>query len=291
LRRNTTMADLLPEPYGTKPLTTTPVVVKDESATLKEYPELYVAGSEPLAADEMRITALGTGYPSRRGQGCAGFMVELGNDEVFIFDAGAGTNAAFNHMRIPYHKANKFFLTHYHIDHIGDLIVYYDFGQSNGRLEPMNVYGPTGEFRELGIKALVENMLRMATWHDHSKFGNLDPRGFEVVPHEFAFEQKQVVYDENGATVTAFPVPHGLDGAVGYRLDWNGLSMVFGSRTPRASTCSSTRSSTRPRRTSRRWAGPSRWPRSWPGRSTLARRPQPRSSRPRSLVWRSASTR
>jgi ribonuclease Z len=91
----------------------------------------------------------------------------------------------------------------------------------------MNVYGPTGEFRELGIKALVENMLRMATWHDHSKFGNLDPRGFEVVPHEFAFEQKQVVYEENGATVTAFPVPHGLDGAVGYRLDWNGLSMVF----------------------------------------------------------------
>ena len=221
------MAELLPEPYGTRPLTTTPVVIKDDAAELKSYPELYVAGAEELDADEMRITALGTGYPSRRGQGCAGFMVELGNGEVFIFDAGAGTNAAFNHMRIPYHKANKFFITHYHIDHIGDLIVYYDFGQSNGRLEPMNVYGPTGELPELGINALVENMLRMATWHDRSKLGNLDPRGFEVVPHEFAFAQKQVVYDEDGATVTAFPVPHGLDGAVGYRLDWNGLSMVF----------------------------------------------------------------
>jgi ribonuclease Z len=221
------MTQLLPEPYGSKPLTTTPVVVKDESATLKEYPELYVAGSEELATDEMRITALGTGYPSRRGQGCAGFMVELGNGEVFIFDAGAGTNAAFNHMRVPYHKANKFFITHYHIDHIGDLIVYYDFGQSNGRLEPMNVYGPTGELPELGIEALVENMLRMAAWHDRSKLGNLDPRGFDVVPHQFAFEQKQVVYEEDGATVTAFPVPHGLDGAVGYRLEWNGLAMVF----------------------------------------------------------------
>ena len=32
------MTQLLPEPYGTKPLTTTPVVVKDESATLKAYP-------------------------------------------------------------------------------------------------------------------------------------------------------------------------------------------------------------------------------------------------------------
>ena len=203
------------------------MVVKDDAAELKEYPDLYVAGSEPLGSDEMRITALGTGYPSRRGQGCAGFMVELGNGEVFLFDAGAGTNAAFNHMRVPYHKANKFFITHYHIDHIGDLMVYYDFGQSNGRLEPMNVYGPTGELPELGIEALVENILRTAAWHDRSKKGQVDVRGFDMRAHEFPFETAQVVYDAKGAKVVSFPVPHGIDGAVGYRLEWNGLSMVF----------------------------------------------------------------
>jgi len=219
--------DLLPEPYGTQPLTTTRVVVKDDSATLKQYPDLYVAGSEALGSDEMRITALGTGYPSRRGQGCAGFMVELGNGEVFLFDAGAGTNSAFNHMRVPYHKANKFFITHYHIDHIGDLMVYYDFGQSNGRLEPMMVYGPTGEFPELGIEALVENILRTAAWHDRSKKGQVDVRGFDMRAHEFPFEKTQVVYEEDGAKVISFPVPHGIDGAVGYRLEWNDLSMVF----------------------------------------------------------------
>ena len=219
--------ELLPEPYGTLPLTTTRVVVKDDSASLKQYPELYVAGSEPLTGDEMRITALGTGYPSRRGQGCAGFMVELGNGEVFLFDAGAGTNSAFNHMRVPYHRANKFFITHYHIDHIGDLMVYYDFGQSNGRLEPMNVYGPTGELPELGIEALVENILRTAAWHDRSKKGQVDVRGFDMRAHQFPFETTQIVYEDNGAKVISFPVPHGIDGAVGYRLEWNGLSMVF----------------------------------------------------------------
>ena len=91
----------LPEPFSTEPLTDQRVVVKNPDATLKDYPYIYGAGSEPLASDEMRITALGTGYPSRRGQGAAGFMVELGNDEVFIFDAGAGTNAAFNHLAVP----------------------------------------------------------------------------------------------------------------------------------------------------------------------------------------------
>ena len=221
------MTARLPEPFGTEPLTTDRVVVKDSSAKLKEYPHLYVAGSEPLAPDEMRITALGTGYPSRRGQGAAGYMVELGNDEVFIFDAGAGTNMSFNHMAVPYHKANKFFITHYHIDHIADLIVYYDYGQSNGRLEPMNIYGPAGETPELGMDALVENIYRLAAWHDRYKYGLLDTRGFEMRPHEFVPEQPEVVYDEDGVRITAFPVPHGIYGAVGYRLDWNGLSMVF----------------------------------------------------------------
>ena len=217
----------LPEPYGTEPLTTERVVVKDSQSRLKEYPHLYTAGSEPLAEEEMRITALGTGYPARRGQGCAGFMAELGNGEVFIFDAGAGTNSSFNHMQVPYHKGNKFFITHYHIDHIADLIVYYDFGQSNGRLERMNVYGPAGETPELGIEALVENIYKLAGWHDRTKIGNLDTRGFDMKAHQFEPDKAKVVYEDNGVRVTAFPVPHGIYGAVGYRLDYGALSMVF----------------------------------------------------------------
>ena len=218
---------VLPEPFGTEPLTDTRVVVKDETATLKEYPHVYHAGSEPLAEAEMRITALGTGYPSRRGQGAAGFMVELGNGEVFIFDAGAGTNMSFNHMAVPYNKANKLFITHYHIDHIADLIVYYDYGQPNGRLEPMHIYGPAGETRELGMEALVENIYRMAAWHDAVKYARLDTRAFDMRAHEFVPEAPQTVYDENDVKVIAFPVPHGIYGAVGYRLEYKGLAMVF----------------------------------------------------------------
>jgi ribonuclease Z len=221
------MSAKLPEPYGTEPLTMEPVVVKDESVKLKEYPKLYSAGSEPLAEEEIRVTALGTGYPARRGQGCAGFMAELGNGEVFIFDAGAGTNLSFNHMRVPYGQANKIFVSHYHIDHIADLIVYYDFGQSNGRLEPLNVYGPAGETKELGIDALVENIYKLAAWHDRTKLGNLDTRGFDITPHEFEPDEAREVYNENGVKVTAFPVPHGIYGAVGFRLDYGDLSLVY----------------------------------------------------------------
>ena len=221
------MATPLPEPYGTDPLTNQRVVVKDSTAALKEYPYQYSAGTETLAREEMRVTALGTGYPARRGQACAGFLCELGNGEVFIFDAGAGTNGAFNCMAVPYGKANKFFISHFHIDHIADLLTYYDFGQSNGRLEPMNIYGPAGEKPKYGLDVLVEHVYGMAAWHDKTKKGNLDPRGFDIVPHQFVPESAQVVYDDNDIVVTAFPVPHGMYGAVGYRLDYAGMSLVY----------------------------------------------------------------
>jgi len=221
------MAELLPEPYTGEPLTTHPVVVRDASAKLKDYPVKYAAGSEDLDTAEIRVTALGTGYPARRAQGCAGFMMELGNGETFIFDAGAGTNLAFNTLRVPYWKATKFFITHYHLDHIADLPVYYDFGQSNGRLEPMHIHGPAGEDPDLGIEALVDNIYRFARWHDRTKLGNLDSRGFDMEAHQFVPDAQKVVYSDNGVTITAFPVPHGIYGAVGYRLDYAGLSVVY----------------------------------------------------------------
>lgn len=218
---------LLPDPYGPEPLTNDRVVVKDTTAVLKEYPPMYLAGSEDLSPEEMRVTALGTGYPARRGQACAGFLCELGNGDVFIFDVGAGTNGAFNCMAVPYGRATKFFISHFHIDHIGDLPAYYDFGQSNGRLEPMHVYGPVGDKPEYGVEAIIEHVYGLAAWHDKTKKGNLDPRGFDMVPHQFGADSTQTVYDHNGVVVTAFPVPHGMYGAVGYRLDYAGMSLVY----------------------------------------------------------------
>jgi ribonuclease Z len=48
-----------------------------------------------------------------------------------------------------------------------------------------------------------------------------------IVGSEFDFSKTQVVYDKNGVKVTSFPVVHCISGAVGYRLDFAGLSFAF----------------------------------------------------------------
>jgi ribonuclease Z len=49
----------------------------------------------------------------------------------------------------------------------------------------------------------------------------------KIVASEFDFRQTQVVYEANGVKVTSFPVVHAISGAVGYRLDYAGLSFAF----------------------------------------------------------------
>jgi ribonuclease Z len=91
----------------------------------------------------------------------------------------------------------------------------------------MDIYGPVGDLPEYGMESLVEHLYGMSRWHDKVKKGVIDPRGFDMAPHEFTADRVRVVYDENDVVVTAFPVPHSMYGAVGYRLDYAGMSVVY----------------------------------------------------------------
>ena len=51
----------------------------------------YFPNTEPLASDEMRVIALGTGRPFlRRSQANCSWLIELGNGDKFVMDFGSG---------------------------------------------------------------------------------------------------------------------------------------------------------------------------------------------------------
>jgi ribonuclease Z len=195
----------------------------------KDYRDHYYPKTEILGDDEMRITALGTGMPNLRpSQASASWLVELGNGDTFFFDVGTGCIAGFASTMVSYNRANKVFLTHLHSDHCGDLAALWIGGWVAARQIPVYVWGPAGDKPELGTKYFVDHIREAYKWDIESrKVAGLPAGAGDIVVEEFDYSQTQVVYEENGVTVTSFPAIHILDGPVSYRLDWNGMSFVY----------------------------------------------------------------
>ena len=209
---------------GTLPITETPIIGSPE----KEYPKNYVPGTEELGEDELRLTFLGTGMPyPTRNQAASGVLMEFGSGDILMFDAGSGTVANFNSMKISPAYLTKFFITHLHTDHQGDLDMYWAQGMPFGRILPMQIWGPTGDGHAFGTQAFVDGMLAANIWDLDSRAGAVATSGAEVITHEFDWEETQVVYDENDITVTSFPAIHGMAGAVSYRINWNDISIIY----------------------------------------------------------------
>jgi ribonuclease Z len=194
-----------------------------------KYPRTYFPGTERLGKAEMRITALGTGMPNQSPSNvAASFLVELGNGEAFLFDMGTGATDRLAGLEIDYSKLDKVFASHLHTDHVGDIAALWVAGWLNGRYTPLHVYGPSSSSPELGTKAHVDHIRDAWAWDVTSRAGTLPDAGGEIVAHEFDFSKTAVIYEKNGVKVTTFPAIHIRDGSVSYRLEWKGLSFVFG---------------------------------------------------------------
>jgi ribonuclease Z len=194
----------------------------------------YFPNTEPLAADEMRIVALGTGRPFlRRAQANASWLIELGNGDKFVFDFGSGSQMNFTALEIPYQDITAYFATHLHADHVGDFPNVWIGSWAGGRVKPLVVYGPSGLVPEHGTRHFVEMQKSAYAWDTATRTGLLPAAGAEVEVYEFDYTCVQTIYDRDGVKIKSFPAVHIYDGPVSLRLEWNGLSFVYsGDTTP-----------------------------------------------------------
>lgn len=207
------------------------VMVISISAWAADKPDAWYPRTESVGPDEMFIVALGTGMPTpiTRAQKSSAWYVELGNGDIFLFDIGSGAVENLFAMRPDFHRVDKVFASHLHSDHVGDTPALWIGGWLSGRYTPLHIYGPSGSKPELGTAAFVDGLKKAYAWDVSGRAGILPDAGGELIAHEFDFKQDDgVVYEKNGVKITSFPAVHVLDGAVSYRLEWNGLSFVFG---------------------------------------------------------------
>jgi ribonuclease Z len=192
---------------------------------------VYTPGTA-LAADHMRITILGSSFLARLAQQANSVYVELGNGDSFVFDFGSGVSANYNAMGISPGHMTKIFVTHLHGDHTSDLVFLYTMGAAQDRKTPLTLYGPSGDSADEGIAAFGTNLKALMKWHEEAfsflPTGTVDQGdGYDIVTHELPYMETGVAYEANGVKITHFPAVHDRDGSISYRLDWNGLSMVF----------------------------------------------------------------
>ncbi|MCZ7528613.1 MAG: MBL fold metallo-hydrolase [Acidimicrobiia bacterium] len=95
-----------------------------------------------------------------------------------------------------------------------------------GRRDPVEVWGPAGEDDHLGTLAYAQHLDAAHAWDMKSLNGHPGQSG-ACHHHRSPHDRPEVVYQRNGVTITSFPVIHIHNGAVGYRLDYAGRSVVF----------------------------------------------------------------
>jgi ribonuclease Z len=170
----------------------------------------------------IKVTLLGTGTPrpvmERFGPG---ILVEAGG-ETLLFDAGRGCLQRMYQLNIGYNKLTALFLTHLHSDHIVGLPDLWLTGWLISlRAIPLTIFGPKGT-------ANMVDYLRKAYSYDISiriEDDKAPPEGSKLSATDIS---QGVIYERNGVKVTAFNADHGvIKPAFGYRIDYNGHSVVL----------------------------------------------------------------
>jgi ribonuclease Z len=191
---------------------------------------VYYPGTETLKPDEMRVIACGSGMPMPRlKQAAACFLIELGNGDKFIFDMGTGSMERLYALGIPLDYIDKVFLTHLHMDHMGDLPAFYIYGPQNNRSVPLRVWGPGGGGTqpEWGTKAAMEHMEKTWAWMTGTLAGTIDTRSFAIEVTEYDWSKvNNVIYEENGVVIRSIPAIH-FEQSASLILEWNGLTLAF----------------------------------------------------------------
>ena len=162
----------------------------------------------------MKLTILGSGTVVPNGsRNSAGYFVELPEARVMM-DCGAGTVHALARYNCPWERMTHLFVSHFHVDHIGELaslFFAFRYGMKHERSEPLTIIGPRGLDRVINgletafgprlFEAKFPISVRIVMPGDQVELGDRVMLSVEKTPHT---EESLAVRIEGGGRVLCF---------------------------------------------------------------------------------------
>lgn len=187
--------------------------------TAQEAPE--------TAQGDMVVTLLGTGTPGPRSNRFgASTLIQAGGLNL-VFDAGRGNTIRLVESGVTAGQVDATFLTHFHSDHVNGLADLFMTGYITvpyvgDRRTPFQLYGPVGTQR------LADGILLAHEWDIETRIVD-EHTPIDAVKIDVHEAEEGVIFDQNGLSVTVFPVHHGdnISNAVAYRIDYGDKSVLI----------------------------------------------------------------
>lgn len=162
----------------------------------------------------MRFVVLGSGTCVPSGErSSAGYWIDAGSRRVRL-DCGAGTVHAMGRYGLPWETLTHQFVTHFHIDHVGELaalLFAFKYGRATPRSAPLELVGPKGlEFLLMGL---------------------IGQYRMRLLEQEFPLELRELDPDKaldlgDGATLRVAKTPHTAE-SLAVRIEHGGKSVAF----------------------------------------------------------------
>jgi ribonuclease BN (tRNA processing enzyme) len=178
------------------------------------------------------VQVLGSGAPGFvKDRANTSYLLWIGNQAKIIVDAGGGAYVRFGQAQAKFSDLAMILVSHLHPDHSSDLPGVLWSGR-NTRNDVLPIVGPSGNET---APALDEFLIRLfdpkrGSWKVLSSVSGpgpgvkLDPRVVDVTKQE-----PTTVYEQDGIKVTAMGIPHGNLPTLAYRVETQGVTVVFSS--------------------------------------------------------------
>ena len=186
-------------------------------------------------ADGVILQVLGSGGPiADDDRASTAYVIWIDGQSKVLIDAGGGTFHRFGEAGARFDELDFIGISHFHTDHVADLVTFLKTGFFSDRERPLGIGGPDGGGPFPGLDSFLDSNLGQGGAYAYLG-GYLDGSGglvrLEQVMLEAGIDESMPVYRDEGGQVaiSASGVPHGIVPAVAYRVSVNGVDLVFAS--------------------------------------------------------------